>query len=360
MIFGVLAGLTGLMVVLTLLPLSRKEAWWVRAAEFPRLQLAAIALLLLVVEAIFLDLSRPACWLLMAATLACLVYQLWWIVPYTALYPKEVLSSDRRAVEDTLRLMNANVLTPNRNAEALLAMVHEERPDILVAVETDLWWQSRLDALEPEYPHVIKCPLDNLYGMHVYSRLPLEDGAIQFLVEPDVPSIHAAVVLPSGRRLRLHCVHPKPPSPTENPESSERDAELVAVGRAAADSELPVIVMGDLNDVAWSATTRLFRKVSGLLDPRVGRGMYNTFHAKYPPLRWPLDHVFHSDDLTLVQLRRLADFGSDHFPILVELALAPRRSDEQEGLTADGDDHAQATEKARSEGAGKEDVHTPG
>uniref|UniRef100_UPI0011809CCC endonuclease/exonuclease/phosphatase family protein n=1 Tax=Luteimonas sp. 4-12 TaxID=2027406 RepID=UPI0011809CCC len=120
------------------------------------------------------------------------------------------------------------------------------------------------------------------------------------------------------------------------------------MGRAAHEAKRPVIVAGDLNDVAWSRTTRLFRKVSGLLDPRIGRGMFNTFHAKLPGLRWPLDHLFHSEHFTLVSMERLPAVGSDHFPILVELALEPGENDADAGLDLD--------EQAQEDAEGAMDV----
>ena len=101
------------------------------------------------------------------------------------------------------------------------------------------------------------------------------------------------------------------------------------MGLPAAAQDQPAVVAGDLNDVAWSPTSELFLRVSGLLDPRIGRGFYNTFDANIPPLRFPLDHVFHSNCFKLVQLKRLAYVGSDHFPILIELCYEPQAPDEQ-------------------------------
>jgi endonuclease/exonuclease/phosphatase (EEP) superfamily protein YafD len=117
------------------------------------------------------------------------------------------------------------------------------------------------------------------------------------------------------------------------------------VGRLAAREREPTIVAGDMNDVAWSHTTRLFQRVSRTLDPRRGRGMFNTFHARWFFMRWPLDHLFHSEHFRLVRLRRGAAFGSDHFPMVVELELDPAARHEQEPPERSADDEREADEK---------------
>lgn len=51
-----------------------------------------------------------------------------------------------------------------------------------------------------------------------------------------------------------------------------------------------------------------------LRDSRVGRGFFATFNANLPAgFRWPLDHVFVTDDFALCALQRPGDICSDHF-----------------------------------------------
>ncbi|MEO9102615.1 MAG: endonuclease/exonuclease/phosphatase family protein [Burkholderiaceae bacterium] len=349
---------TIVLLVLTLLPLLRQKHWVVRSMDFPRLQLAVLALVLIGAD-IWLGLQRPAGWGLLAIALPCLAWQAWWIAPYTRLWRTEVRPADSPDEQRRLRIITSNVLGTNRDADKLLHLVRTREPDLLVTLETDDWWQGQLDTLLPDMPYSIKCPLDNLYGMHVYSRLPLEAPQIAYLVEPDKPSMHMRVRLRSGHAIRVHCLHPAPPSPSENESSSERDAELVVVARSVAGQDAPIIVTGDLNDVAWSSTTRLFRKLSGLLDPRVGRGMFNTFHAKYPFLRWPLDHLFHSAHFTIGKIERLPSIGSDHFPLLAEIWFTPADGLGQEGIDADAEDRARAEEDAAEQNVGQAEVPKP-
>jgi len=348
-------------VLCTLIPLSRNAKWWVRAFDFPRLQLAIACMILLLTEILLLDLSNFSSWILLLTTLACFTYQAWWIFPYTKLTKPEVKSSSSQQ-RSTISIVTANVLMTNRNARKLIDIIRQYDPDIIVTLETNNWWQSHLDKLEDIYPHTVKCPLENLYGMHVYSKLTLENAEVQYLVEENIPSIHAQAVLDSGDKVRLHFLHPAPPSPTENEESAERDAELVMVAKnieETCDKSQPIIVTGDMNDVAWSRTTRLFRKISGLLDPRIGRGMFNTFHAKYWLMRWPLDHLFHSEHFTLDKITRLPSYGSDHFALYTQLSLEPNKAPAQSGVDKEDGDEQLAESIMAEQNASSHNVHTP-
>jgi endonuclease/exonuclease/phosphatase (EEP) superfamily protein YafD len=329
----------------TLASFVRSERWWVRIWDFPRLQLAVLGLLLAVGHLRYVGLESGWLGVLTFVVLvACIGYQAQEIIRYTPLAKKQARGVDEGKPGSTIRLLMTNVLMSNRHADRLLQVIRDMDPDVIIAVETNGRWEEGLRDLERTHPYTVKEPRDNTYGMLVYSRFELVDPKLEHLVQDDIPSVHAGVLLPSGNLIELHGLHPRPPAPTEAEDSEPRDVELIVVGKAVRASALPGIVAGDLNDVAWSHTTRLFQRISGLLDPRVGRGLFNTFHSSLPFLRFPLDHIFHDPAFRVVRMKRLPRVGSDHFPVFAELSYEPA-SDQPEPIRPEPGDHEEAAEK---------------
>ena len=285
-------------------------------------------------------------WVVGGLLLPALAYQCYMMLPYTPLARKQVEQSVRSNEDSSISLLFSNVLMQNHEFAGLLKSIDDADPDIVLAVETDEWWREALKPLEGRYKYKVLQPQQNEYGMLLYSKLPLSNTSVKFLIDEEIPSIHARAHLPSGNEVELRCLHPRPPFPTEDETATDRDAEVLIVGREIKKHvKGPAIVFGDLNDVAWSRTNYLFQNVSGLLDPRIGRGFYNTFHASYPIIRFPLDHFFHSNHFRLVEFRRLPYFGSDHFPVYIKLSIEGDAPLQQEELHADAGEKQEAREK---------------
>ncbi|WP_461533033.1 endonuclease/exonuclease/phosphatase family protein [Sinomicrobium sp.] len=338
--------LSSFFVFATLASRIRWDNWWIRIFDFPRVQLWCMGVIGLIFTVYSFSSVSPWLYIISAVVVLLLVYQGVKIWPYTPLHRKEVYRfKGKEDKNNRIAVLVSNVLTPNRNAYKLLQLVDRKQPDIVLTLESDSWWEEQLAPLEKHYPYTVKIPLDNLYGMHLYSKLELEEAKTMYLVKDDIPSIEAYVQLNSGKRVKIYCLHPMPPSPTESDTSTDRDAELLLVGKKISKRDETTLVFGDLNDVAWSNSTVLFRKISGLLDPRIGRGMFSTFHAGYFFLRWPLDHLFHSNDFMLNNIKRLPSIGSDHFPIYVDLQYKPIAEKAQKEPEADREDRELADEK---------------
>ena len=352
----VLSGLAVLFILAAALPLVRKPYWWVRMFDFPRAQIAAGAVVVLalfgvvnvgIAEAGWLE------WVLLGLLALATAYEVYRMVPYTRLAGVQTLDADDVGEGRSFRLVISNVLMDNRDGERWLDVVRAEDPDLVVAVETDDWWAETAGALTDDLPHAVELPQDDTYGMCLYSRFELDDVEVRHLVEDEVPSLWVTAVLPAGDRVRFVFLHPRPPRPDIAQDSTLRDAELVLAAEDIVAFDEPVVVAGDLNDVAWSYTTGLFQKKADLLDPRIGRGLFATFHAQHWWLRYPLDHVFHSDDFALVGLKRLDDVGSDHFPIAIELAIDPEKRALQDAPDADAEDEEEADEMVEDAAAFK-------
>src|SRR5690606_13672364 len=183
-------------------------------------------------------------WILLTLLLVSLIYQLAKIYPYTFLAKKQVMACKAGDDERSISILISNVLTTNTKYDALIGIVQQYQPDIVLTLESDSVWEKELAVLEKEYIHTVKVPLDNFYGMHLYSRLPFDGMEVLYLVDPEIPSIHGDVILKSGEKVKIHCLHPMPPSPTESDTSTDRDAELLLVGKSVDTDKGPELVFG--------------------------------------------------------------------------------------------------------------------
>jgi endonuclease/exonuclease/phosphatase (EEP) superfamily protein YafD len=335
----------GLAVGTAVASFSSSPHWAVRMWDFPRVQIALIAFAVGTAYALLFYRGSWMDMVLLASVAVTMAWQTWKVMPYTPIAPKRVERADGTGTA-RLRLLITNVRMENEEHQRVLDAIQRADPDVVLAVETDERWTRALEPLARTYPHNVRCPQDNWYGLVLLSRLPLHDARIEHLVQDDIPSVHADIELEDGTLVQLHGLHPRPPEPIRDQHSTPRDAELVVLARRIKEAgDVPTVVAGDLNDVAWSPTSELFLRLSGLMDPRHGRGLYSSFDADKPLLRYPLDHVFHSSHFRLCELRRLDHVGSDHFPMLVELEFHPAAPATQEEPEPKPGDEEEATEK---------------
>ncbi|MDT0643073.1 endonuclease/exonuclease/phosphatase family protein [Zunongwangia sp. F363] len=326
-----------LLILCTLLSLIYDiPRWYLKVLDFPRTQYLICAVIFLILFILINRKWKTASILLTAGLVASIGIQLDFILPYF-IAEKSVPNANMKIVkpENTVSILLGNVLITNHHAEEFLNIIRNNDPDMVLAMEVNDWWVEHLKSLKKDYPYQMSLPLDNAYGMVLYSKMPLKNSEIKFFNHSRVPSFHAEVELPSGKSFRFHGMHPVAPFPSDKyPENigdgrqdEQEEIAMQKLGSMVARDSLPSIVAGDFNDVSWSHTSRLLEKDDILNNVRIGRGLYNTFDAKSLIMRWPLDHFFVSKEFSVVEIQRLPKFNSDHFPILAELAIESNASE---------------------------------
>jgi endonuclease/exonuclease/phosphatase (EEP) superfamily protein YafD len=331
------------------MPLVRTGHWVARVCDFPRLQLATIAAVAACVSFALYH-ARPGAFdatvALVGAALA--LVQAAQVLPYTRIWRTDV--PDHDGTGRTIRLLIANIDYTNDRESEIRETLAGVDVDALLLVEIDRRWDAALRTVRDGFRASAGVVRDSGVGLTLDANIEIGDARVEHLVSPDRPSIHGTFHAGEADPVRFVALHPTPPG-IDNFESGEgrtdshrRDAELVGIARLIReDPAHHWIVFGDLNDVAWSHTTRLFRRLAGMKDPRIGRALLNTFDARRWWLRYPLDHAFVSPGLRVARLERLGLPGSDHFGVLVEIGIpADAGPNTGEAGTADAADRDEA------------------
>jgi len=302
-----------LLILLSALPFIPHQHWVFRVAEFVKLQVLAVQVLVFTL-AFFIVEHTLFFWILQALQLGFIIFHIYILMRYTKFWRTQKQQLSDKA-SDKIKIISCNVFQFNTEYERFIQLIREEQPDAFLTAESNKDWEMAMETLEKDYPHHAKVGLENTYGMHFYTKLKVNKLQVHYFVADDLPSIEAELETKDGHRFVFFGVHPPPPSPTEEENSKERDGDLLSVAKKVRDYKLPVLVTGDFNNVAWARSSILFKKTSKLIDARIGRGILATFHANYWFFRVPLDLLFHSPSIFIDKLFIYPSVGSDHFPI---------------------------------------------
>ena len=231
-----------------------------------------------------------------------------------------------------LRLISFNVLTSNRRHADVVQWLLEQDADVIALIETDSRWTAAVEPiLSPTHPHrVTHQPSGGNFGMCLFSRLPLIQASVRTPDSLDtgffMPEIDC-VVDRGGVTYRILVTHPLPPM-RQSPFASRNHQidQAARWARQAQQSPGEVIVVGDFNATPWSPILRRFRRTSGL-NRAATMGPAVTWSAARSKTAWlrqasglTIDHVWLSPRVSLMGYRVGPALGSDHRPLMVEVA----------------------------------------
>jgi endonuclease/exonuclease/phosphatase (EEP) superfamily protein YafD len=226
--------------------------------------------------------------------------------------------SDAARAAPRLRVLSANVKFDNVDRDALAHQRLAAGADVVLLQEITPRWVRALSAagFDAEYPYSVNYP-NGAGGQAVYSRLPLLD--VRRTMREFWPTYSARVEV-GGKSVSLVDVHAIGP-----PQGMDRHRDTVdSILDVTRSMARPRVVAGDFNATPYNETMHRF-EVLGLdrAFARRGRGLDVTWpngeHKLIPPVQ--LDHVLVDDGIVVLDVDTLRGTGSDHQPIVVDLAI---------------------------------------
>jgi endonuclease/exonuclease/phosphatase (EEP) superfamily protein YafD len=296
---------TTIVVLMSLLPLGARLWWVLDLTTHFRLQYLAVTAALLALATLRRQWRSVAALLLAGAVSAAPV------LPYV---PQQSVAAAALSAAP-LKMASVNVSYRQFSSRRLLEILDEAAPDVLLIVEFTPHAAEVLAPLDKRFPYTFKLPAEGPYGIAIWSRYELE-SAVPFQLGP-VPAIEARVRGPAGV-FTLLGVHLS--APTSPRRATQRNEELDLLAARRLGIEGPVVVAGDFNVTPYSPFYTRWLAASGLTDSRWHRTLSVSWPALLPIFGIPIDHVAVSDDFDILAHGRLANFDSDHYGIIAELA----------------------------------------
>ena len=218
----------------------------------------------------------------------------------------------------TIKLLHANVHARNDQYERLFELIEAEQPDVIFLQEVTPQWRDATLRLHGDYPHNYVEAREGSFGIAMYSRVAL-DSVVHVDSPPlDYPTIVATMTV-NNEALTLINTHPT--IPVLRLQYEARNEQLRSIAALANQAAGAVVLTGDLNASVWGRSYRKLEASTGLRNTRRGFGILPTWPTFLPFAMIPIDHALVSDGIGVVETRTGARIGSDHLPLIVEIAV---------------------------------------
>ncbi len=220
-----------------------------------------------------------------------------------------------------LRLFSANVLFTNTDLGGIANEVHDTDPDVVILQEVSpptLTGLSQAGTLD-RFPYRSLTARPDPLGTAILSRFPLDD--VEACVIAGMPMARATVVV-GDHRVRLYNVHTRAPFGPRG--FTLWKDQLTALADVVGEETGPLILAGDFNAASGH---RPFRALlaAGMRDAHMSR-------RRWWATTWPsdmrlappfarIDHVLVSPHVRVVDVFEGVGQGSDHRPVVVDLAV---------------------------------------
>jgi vancomycin resistance protein VanJ len=249
--------------------------------------------------------------------------------------PRFLPAEAPQVVGPTLRVLsfNSGGNVGGGQPETLLQTVRAVDADVLALQEVPAATLPVLrEALAAVYPYQVGAE-----DAPILSRWPLEPQE-RFELRDSGYDVERAVVEVGGRRLMLTNVHVTRPGYRVqwrrgvvplvrgyNP--AWRDAEVAELVQRLREVAGPQVLTGDFNETEWSHPYELLTEMLEDSFRDAGRGFGHTYPSQLTWRSWriavPLvriDYIFHSAELAALRAWVGPHGGSDHLPVVAELA----------------------------------------
>lgn len=215
---------------------------------------------------------------------------------------------------ETLKVISFNVHSANKQYDLLIeyikSQVRKEEATIVLLMEVNDEWVAQLEPLKKILQTFHFVPREDNFGIAFFSNRPVTDKETLIFDRESLPTVTAKLTFTGNKTITFIGSHPLPPINSHF--FFTRNWHLDQLARHVKVDPYSKVVAGDFNISPWS---RYFDEFMDHAQLKRARSLFEQMTWQSGPLALPIDHIFYSGSLSLIDYKVGPHLGSDHRPV---------------------------------------------